>query len=60
MVKMTQCLEQCGCDVCKERERRNAFIRAVRIVNLYELRSRKIGIIRGCAMHIKLLSQVVR
>ena len=39
---MTQCLvEQCGCDVCKERERRNAFIRAFRIANLYELRSRK-------------------
>ena len=41
MVKMTQCLEQCDCDVCKERECRNAFKRAFRIANLYELRSRK-------------------
>ena len=38
---MTQCLEQCDCDVCKERERRNAFIRAFRFTNLYELRSGK-------------------
>ena len=38
---MAQCLEQCDCDVCKERECRNAFKRAFRIANLYELRSRK-------------------
>ena len=41
MVKLTQCLEQCDYDVCKERECRNAFKRAFRIANLYELRSRK-------------------
>ena len=41
MVKMTQCLAQCDCDVCKERECRNAFKRAFRIANLYELRSKK-------------------
>ena len=38
---MTQCLEHCNCDVCKERECRNAFKRAFRIANLYELRNRK-------------------
>ena len=40
---MTQCIEQCNCDVCKERKHRNAFKRAFRIANLYELRSRKNG-----------------
>ena len=38
---MTQCLvEQCGCDVCKERECQNAFKRAFRIANLYEARKK--------------------
>ena len=38
---MTQCLEQCGCFVCRsqqERDRHNAFNRAFRIANLYEAR----------------------
>ena len=38
---MTQCLEQCDCDVCRERERHNSFKRAFRIANLYEARKCK-------------------
>ena len=38
---MAQCLEQCDCGVCRERKQRNAYKRAFRIANLYELRSRK-------------------
>ena len=32
---MAQCIEQCDCDVCTERQRFNAFKRAFRIANLY-------------------------